>query len=158
MLLMTVRNGRKRLDCSFRRQSNEKPDMLMLLSLQHTGGHSCVMLHTCERPPQVICMIREVSHRPNFDHYAHARHLSLFGGTEAVVCMTDGSWCCLCAGENEEIREKLAAGLGAFAQHCSVEEVRQMLAGPVAAPSGQPGARMGAALIIANTAQFAPQR
>ncbi|DBB12167.1 TPA: hypothetical protein ACH3X3_006274 [Trebouxia sp. C0006] len=62
------------------------------------------------------------------------------------------------AGENEEIREKLAAGLGAFAQHCSVEEVRQMLAGPVAAPSGQPGARMGAALIIANTAQFAPQR
>lgn len=62
------------------------------------------------------------------------------------------------AGENEEIREKIAAGLGAFAQHCSVEEVRQMLAGPVAAPSGQPAARMGSALIIANTAQFAPQR
>lgn len=63
-----------------------------------------------------------------------------------------------CEGENEEIREKIAAGLGAFAQHCSVEEVRQMLAGPVAAPSGQAPARMGAALIIANTAQFAPQR
>ena len=64
----------------------------------------------------------------------------------------------MCEGENEEIREKIAAGLGAFAQHCSVEEVRQMLAGPVAAPSGQAPARMGAALIIANTAQFAPQR
>ena len=62
------------------------------------------------------------------------------------------------AGENEEIREKIAAGLGAFAQHCSVEEVRQMLAGPVAAPSGQPAARMGSALIVANTAQLAPQR
>ena len=61
-------------------------------------------------------------------------------------------------GENEDIREKIAAGLGAFAQHCSVEEVRQMLAGPVAAPSGQPAARMGSALIIANTAHFAPQR
>ena len=33
-----------------------------------------------------------------------------------------------------------------------------MLAGPVAAPSGQPAARMGSALIIANTAQLAPQR
>ena len=67
--------------------------------------------------------------------------------------------CTYCfAGENEEIREKIAAGLGAFAQHCSIEEVRQMLAGPVAAPSGQPAARMGSALIIANTAQLAPQR
>ena len=84
--------------------------------------------------------------------------MSLSGGTTAVVCVTDGIWCCSCIGENEEIREKIAAGLGAFAQHCSVEEVRQMLAGPVAAPSGQPGARMGSALIIANTAQFAPQR
>ena len=61
-------------------------------------------------------------------------------------------------GENEDIRERIAGGLGAFAQHCSVEEVRQMLAGPVAAPSGQPAARMGSALIIANTAQLAPQR
>lgn len=33
-----------------------------------------------------------------------------------------------------------------------------MLAGPVAAASGQPAARMGSALIIANTAQLAPQR
>ena len=62
------------------------------------------------------------------------------------------------AGENEEIRERIAAALGAFAQHCSIEEVRQMLAGPVAAPSGQPAARMGSALIIANTAQLAPLR
>ena len=74
--------------------------------------------------------------------------------------MTISNHCCTCcsAGENEDIRERIAAGLGAFAQHCSVEEVRQMLAGPVAAPSGQPAARMGSALIIANTAQLAPQR
>ena len=61
-------------------------------------------------------------------------------------------------GDNEDIRERIAGGLGAFAQHCSVEEVRQMLAGPLAAPSGQPAARMGSALVIANTAQLAPQR
>lgn len=63
-----------------------------------------------------------------------------------------------CAGENEEVRDRIAGGLGGFAQHCSLEELQQMMAGPLATNSGQPADRLGKALTIACTAQFAPQR
>ena len=62
------------------------------------------------------------------------------------------------AGENEDIRSRIAGGLGGFAQFCSLDELRQMMAGPLATNSGQPADRLGKALTIASTAQHAAQR
>ena len=62
------------------------------------------------------------------------------------------------SGENEDIRARIAGGLGGFAQFCSLDELRQMMAGPLATNSGQPADRLGKALTIASTAQHAAQR
>lgn len=62
------------------------------------------------------------------------------------------------AGENEDIRSRIAGGLGGFARFCSLDELRQMMAGPLATNLGQPADRLGKTLTIASTAQHAAQR
>ena len=77
-----------------------------------------------------------------FPHYFHTPPLPI-----GLLLLVQGT-----------MRRSGRGGLGAFAQHCSLEELRNMLTGPLATNSGQPADRFGKAQVLASTAQHAPQR
>lgn len=61
-------------------------------------------------------------------------------------------------GDNEELLGSIAACLGCFAVHCSAEELRGVLARPLAQQLGGTSARLGSALTVAAVVQNAPGR
>ncbi|KAL4444093.1 hypothetical protein ABPG75_011830 [Micractinium tetrahymenae] len=63
------------------------------------------------------------------------------------------------AGDDEEVRAAAAGATGAFARHCSPEDLRAALeAGPLAAGSGRLSERIGSAQTAAAIAQYAAAR
>lgn len=138
-----------------------------LQSMMATAGKPCDYLLSQQSP---VVMAQKACSRVNImmvlvpsAHHQMRAFMPVSRHQNVFIMLSDAQdLSCKCAawvaGDNEEVRDRIAGGLGGFAQHCSLEEVRHMMADVLAISLGHPADRHGRALTIAYTAQYAPHR